>query len=149
LPELAAQAALDLSSERLEVAAEFLNTGHILLVSIAVADLIVNGDKEIVGNFLKPYLYRDNETVRNGVMAFFVFRYEHQELKDLLDQYVRQPIYYFDVVCCFDRVLYAPPRLRSFYRTSVERTLLGFFDGGSNSSTDSESTAEHLLLDLQ
>lgn len=125
LQELAAQTALTISGNPLEVANEFLVTGDEILVSITIAELIAHGNKEIVSDFLRQYLYSDNEKIRTHVMAFFVFRYDKQELENLLAQYIGEAVYYYDVVCCFDIILYASPRLTSFYRKTIEDSFWG------------------------
>jgi hypothetical protein len=125
LQELAAKAALSLSGNHRDLAEELLATGDEVLISLTVTELIAHGDKEELGNFLRQYLYSGNEKVRTRVMVFFVFRYDKQELESLLAQYTSEIIYYYDVVCCFDRFLYAPPHLVTSYRKFVES---GFFD---------------------
>jgi class 3 adenylate cyclase/HEAT repeat protein len=125
LQELAAQTALSVSNYQHEVAGEFLATGNEILLSVTVAEMITHGDKETVGDFFREYLNNDNEKVRTRVMAFYVFRYDSQELEEILAQYINKANYYYDVVCCFDRILYAPPRLGLFYRRSIENSFFG------------------------
>jgi class 3 adenylate cyclase/HEAT repeat protein len=125
LQELAARTTLSVSSNQSGIAEELLATGDEVLVSITVAELIAHGDKEKISDFLSQHLYDDNEKVRTRVMAFFIFRYDNQELESLLAQYTSKAIYYYDVVCCFDRFLYAPPRLTSSYRKFVESSFFG------------------------
>jgi hypothetical protein len=96
-----------------------------VLVSVTLAELIASGEKETIGTFLRPYLNNDNEKIRTRVMAFYVYRYDEEELKELLGQYTSEQSYYYDVVCCFDRILYAPPRLASFYRESIKDSFFG------------------------
>jgi hypothetical protein len=128
LQELACQAALELSRDQREVATEFLATGDEILVSVTVAELIAHKEKEATGDLLTRYLYDEKDKVRTRVMAFFVFRYDDQELEDLLARYTSEAVYYYDVVCCFDRVLYAPPHIRSFYRETIEDSFYGLLD---------------------
>jgi HEAT repeat protein len=125
LQELSAEAALTLAGDRREVAARFFATGDEILVSVTVTDLIAHGNTPAVGEFLRPYLYNPDEKVRTRVMAFFISRYEKRELEDLLALYTGEEVYYYDVVCCFDRILYAPPRLRRSYHKTVENGFFG------------------------
>lgn len=125
LQELSAAAALALGSDQREVAAKFFAKGDEILVSVTVAELIAHGDKTAVGEFLVPYLYSDKDNIRTRVVAFFISSYDRQDLEDLLAQYTSKEVYYYDVVCCFDRILYAPPRLRRFYQKTVEDGFWG------------------------
>jgi len=124
--ELAAKAALALTADQHGVAGEFLRTENEILTSITVAELIARDDIEQVVEFLKPYLYSEKDKVRTRVMAYFIFRYDERQLADLLMWYTSADIYYFDVVCCLDRILFAPLYLKSSYRESVKGTLFGF-----------------------
>lgn len=135
LQELSARAAIVISGEQLEVATEFLATGDEVLVSITVVELIARGEKDAIGNFLLSYLSSDNEKIRTRVMAFYVFRYDEEQLKDLLAQYTSGVTYYYDVACCFDRMLYAPARLKSVYRELIESSFLGLVIPDSGSFT--------------
>lgn len=126
------------SSEQLEVATEFLATGDEVLVSITVVELIARGAKEAVGDFLRSYLSSDNEKIRTRVMAFYIFRYDEEQLKDLLAQYTSGATYCYDVACCFDRMLYAPARLKSVYRGLVESNFLGLVIPDRDRITGSE-----------
>ena len=139
LQELSARAALAVSGQQLEVATEFLVTGDEVLVSITVVELIARGEKEAVGNFLRSYLSSDNEKIRTRVMAFYVFRYDDEQLKDLLAQYTSGTTYYYDVACCFDRMLYSPARLKSVYRRLIESSFLGLVIPDSDSFTESQT----------
>jgi hypothetical protein len=136
LQELAANSALVVANDMREIADELLATGDEILVSSAVTELIARGDKKAIGDFLKEYLYNDNEKVRTRVMSFFVFRYDDKELESLLTQYTSEEVYYYDVVCCFDRVLYAPPRLASSYRKFVESIFFGLLVRDSGPTRD-------------
>jgi len=126
LQELAAQAALEISDKELKIVAEFLSTNNEVLISLTMADLISNGDKETVANFLMKYLKDSNDKIRIRAMAFFAFRYNSQELTDLLTEYTNGETYYYDVVCCFDTILYAPPRIGLSYRQSITDKFFGF-----------------------
>jgi hypothetical protein len=124
--ELAAKAVFVLTVDQKAVAGEFLKTENEILTSITIAELIARDDIEQVSDFLKPYLYTEQDKLRTRVMAYFIFRYDEQQLTDLLTWYTSADIYYFDVVCCFDRMLFAPLYLKSSYRESVKDTLFGF-----------------------
>jgi hypothetical protein len=93
------------------------------LVSIAVCELISSVDYEIGSNLLKPLLYSDNEKVRIRAMIFFAARCTREELELLLADCAERQGRYYDVVCFFDRLLYAPPTLRRNFFEVAKKEL--------------------------
>ena len=81
-----------------------------------------------LGEFLKPYLYNENSQVRARVMTFFAMRYESDQLEKLLIEYTREQIYYYDVVSCFDKILYSPSRLATAHLESLKDTFFGLLE---------------------
>ena len=129
LQELAAKAALNISNVDLRVAEEFFSTENDILVSIAVAELILQNEKKPISDFLKrkKYLYNNNAGVRMRVLAFYIFQNESENLYTLLNEYTSAETYYYDIVCCLDRILYAPVKLQIAYRKSLMDMFFDFF----------------------
>jgi hypothetical protein len=128
LQELAAKAALKLSGDLSQVAAEFLDTADEILVSITLAELIQNGEKSSCAELLKPYLNDPRDTLRTRAMTFFVVKFETQELESLLAEYLSRETYYYDVVGCFDKVLYSPVRFSDSFLTELKKNLFGYLE---------------------
>ena len=128
LQELAARGALNLSDEPLTVAGQFLVTGDEILISLTISELITLEDKESTAEFLTPYLYDLSDKIRTRVIAFFGLRFGKDELEPILIEYMSKEIYYYDVVCYFDRFLYAPPHLALAYLQALKESFYGFLD---------------------
>jgi len=128
LQELAAKAALKLSDDLTEVAAEFLETADEILVSITLAELIQNGEESSSAELLKPYLNDPRDALRTRAMTFFVVKLERQELESLLAEYLSRETYYYDVVGCFDKVLYSPVRFSDSFLSELKKNLFGFLE---------------------
>lgn len=128
LQELAAMGALRLAPDHLTVAAAFLQTANEILVSMTIAELIKHNNTEMNSEFLTPYLNDQRDAIRNRVMLFFTTVLEKEELQELLTRYTVGETYYYDVVCCFDRKLYAPPRLANSYIGRLRELFFGLLD---------------------
>lgn len=126
--ELAAQAALAISGNSLEVARELLKIGDEVVISITLSELILSSDKKVASDFLKKYLYSDDENIRTRAMTFFALKLDSKELTDLLNEYMSEAVYYYDVVCCFDRILYSPATIRSYYNQIIKSIFFGLLD---------------------
>jgi hypothetical protein len=128
LQELAAKGALKLASDPLTVAVGFLQTGDEILVSLSVAEIIKHDDIEASSEFLKPYLYDQRDAIRKRVMLFFTTVLGGDALQDLLTSYTQGETYYYDVVCCFDRHLYSPPRFATAYVNQLKELFFGLLE---------------------
>ena len=127
--ELAAETALTVTENRQEVTRQLLESRHEVIISIIISDLILrDGDRQKAGEFLKNYLYSDNENIRTRAMVYFALKYDAEKLTALLKEYTSETVYYYDVVCCFDRILYAPANLRSYYNKTFKSIFFGLLD---------------------
>lgn len=57
-----------------------------------------------------------DDSIRLAALAWVVERYNAARLETILTAYFERGFYYYNVVCWLDRVLYAPPPLRQFYK---------------------------------
>jgi hypothetical protein len=112
----------------LAVAKELLATGDEILISLTVAELIALENKDATAEFLTPYLYDESDKIRTRVIAFFGLRFGKEELEAILNEYISKEIYYYDVVCCFDRFLYSPPHLAAAYLSVLRENFFGFLE---------------------
>ena len=152
LQELAAQTALSITGSELTVAEELLSTENEILASIAIAKLISMSDKKTVNDFLKEkrYLYSPNAGIRMRILAFYIFENEHEKLPRLLNEYTSAETYYYDVVCCLDRVIYAPTKIQLAFRQSLKDKFFGFltFEDGFLKIVEEESNRKQIFDDL-
>jgi hypothetical protein len=70
---------------------------------------------------VEPLLNSKTDAIRTLAVAHLIERCSRAELKTLIDAYMNQGYYYYNVVCWLDRALYAPAPLRSVYLVRLER----------------------------
>jgi hypothetical protein len=85
--------------------------------------LISGVNYEAGSALLMPKLYSDNEKMRVRAMIFFAARCTREELEQILTACAKRQVRYYDVVCFFDRVLYAPPSLRKYFLGEAKQEL--------------------------
>jgi HEAT repeat protein len=123
LQESAARAALKLSPDVKETARSLLLTAKEDLARVVVGYLADQQDVAAMSEFLEPLLQDENDIVRRKVTAFFAKKFTEEELENLLGRYTSQPNYYYDVVCWFDKILYAPTQLKLLFTRKLEDEL--------------------------
>ena len=74
---------------------------------------------------LKQY---GDEKIRTRVIAYFIHNCSGEELAKVLTEYLSTGSYYYDVVCSFDRAIYAPEQIAAAYRALVDQRLFGLLD---------------------
>jgi class 3 adenylate cyclase len=127
--EYAANAALELADDKTVVANELINTRDELLISIAVVYLTRSQANAETVKFLLPFLRNPDEKIRTRVIAYFVHNSSSEELTKILTEYLSTTgTYYYDVVCAFDRAIYAPPQIAVAYRESLDERFFGLLD---------------------
>lgn len=124
--EYAANAALELADDKTVVANELINSRDELLISIAVVYLTRSQANAETVKFLLPFLRNAEEKIRTRVIAYFVHNCSSEELTKILTEYLSTTgTYYYDVVCAFDRSIYAPPQIAVAYRESLDEKFFG------------------------
>jgi HEAT repeat protein len=119
LQEFAARGAVHLSGFDPDVVRDLIETRDEVLVSVAVSELIGNDDRDAASALLEPYLKDESAGVRTKTLAFFISRFTHEELEHLLSRYISEGMYYYDVVCGLDGVLYAPASVAEYVRSEA------------------------------
>jgi len=72
---------------------------------------------------MERMLLENSDVVRRKSVGFFADSYEKDDLEKLLDRYITQPTYYYDVVCWLDRILYAPAQLKAMFIRQLAKEL--------------------------
>jgi class 3 adenylate cyclase len=127
--EYAANAALELADDKYVVADELITTRDELLISIVVVYLTRSRANAETLRFLLPFLRDVDEKIRARVIAYFVHSCSAEELTKILTEYLEVTgTYYYDVVCAFDRAIYAPPPIAIAYRESLDKRFFGLLD---------------------
>jgi Domain of unknown function (DUF4062) len=102
----------------------------------AAARLLRNGNSAVVvsalrhapeskSTWVKPLarklLLAESGDVRIAAVRFLIASSTRAELLELLDEYVSQRTYFYNVVCWLDRHLYSPQPLQSHYREALAK----------------------------
>lgn len=119
LPELAARGAVRVSGFNPDVIKNLLETRDEVLVSVVISELISYDDKDAAGALVESFLNDESASVRNKIVAFFISRFTHEQLEQLLTRYISAGMYYYDVVCRLDGVLYAPSVIAEHIRNEA------------------------------
>ncbi|HEX8211386.1 MAG TPA: HEAT repeat domain-containing protein [Longimicrobium sp.] len=96
------------------VAPELLRSNTPEFVRAGIAAL-TKRNFEQVSELVFPLLFHPDSAIRRPAIGYFVFVYPESELAEILNRYLTHETYYYNVVCWFDRALYAPPELREGY----------------------------------
>jgi hypothetical protein len=123
LQESAARAALKLSPDVKETARALLLVAKEDLAGVIAGYLVNKQDVAGVSEFAEPLLREESDIVRRKVMALLAKKLTTEELEGMLGQYTSQ-LYYYDVVCWLDKILYAPEPLKEAFVRQLEEELL-------------------------
>jgi hypothetical protein len=86
---------------------------------LLAADL---SDEELLP-FLEKQLSDAAEEIRVAAVAHLQRRFSQKAMEQILDRYLAQETYYYNVATWLDRVIYAPPALLSRFREELEAGL--------------------------
>lgn len=117
----AADAALSLSPSVEGAAGVFLQNKDHDLVQRALKALWTE-EVGVVLPHVEPLL-RENSWTRHAALFYVARKCTSEQLEQLLVRY-REDRYFYDVVCCIDQVLYAPPPLAQFYLRNIKQSVL-------------------------
>lgn len=99
-----------------------------------IQQFISSGDKDIVKACLyyslsvkessmlenaKDLLMHKTEDIRIYALSYLANKLSDEKLSELLNNYLAGTIYYYNVVCWLDRILFAPSIIRRFYRKNL------------------------------
>jgi Domain of unknown function (DUF4062) len=120
LKKEAAKAALKLAPGISGVATTFLNSSDVSLVVMAIDSLKKSmepgGDKA-----LQSLLNHKVDSVRINTLTYFIDTLSQEQLITLLNAYLEQPTYFYNVVCWIDRILYAPSPIKEIYQRRLHQ----------------------------
>lgn len=114
-----ANAALSLSPGVEGAAKYFLNTYDEILIKLALKSIA--GEDKTSGDAVEPLLKNENENIRAMVLYYLANRSQKEYLEDLLSRYIGQPIYYYNVVCWLDRILYAKQPIKDVFINKLKQ----------------------------
>ncbi len=122
LKSASAAAALRLTKDVFDTSRHLLESDDSRLVGLAVEALWEKSPERVV-ELLYPYLHSEKEASRTRVVAYFAHRHSGKELQDLLQRYLNEETYYYNVVCWFDRALHAPRPLKDAFLKQLRDSL--------------------------
>lgn len=103
----AAAVALTIQPKFGSVATTLMDSGQIGLIRVTLRSLLDDRSEE-VRNAANDLLRSDNSDVREAALTYFAINSSMEQLHELLDEYVSNGYYYYNVVTWLDRLLYAP-----------------------------------------
>ena len=116
-------AALEISPGLQGVVGTLLTEKDSKVVALAIRHL---WDKESgqVADTLEPLLLSDNEDIRTMALSYLAKQRSRAQLRRLIQKYLKNETYYYNVVTWLDRVLYAPQLLRTMFLDKLESRLV-------------------------
>ncbi len=120
--DLAFEVALLLSENSVELIKENLLSKDSVAIK-ASFDAVMNQENIQIEDTLKSLLYDDNNSARLIAVYYFVNKLSRKDLEVLLQNYFREGMYYYDVICWLDRIIYAPKELAQNYIRKLRNQL--------------------------
>ena len=108
IAERAAQTALALSADRWKRAMQYLEREATPFLRVGIDALGTHNEFPSRWPELVPYLFVDNSKVRLATAKLLCRRLEDVDLIKLLNQCLKEKIYYYDVITALDRSIYGP-----------------------------------------
>lgn len=121
---LALATAIRLAANSNQLALEMANTGTEPKQKAALAWLIEQNSPEIREHF-RALLNSDNSEYRTRALCYLAGELNPSELDELLESYLQQGQYYYDVATWLDRILYAPQTLKPMYLDHLQQLTPG------------------------
>jgi len=115
-------AALDLSSDNVELVKKLITNDKLPIAKIAMQH-IINYEPDVKINLAKDSLYSDRDQLRLIGVAVLINVLNEASLKELLNEYLKSPKYYYNVVSWFDKYLYAPDRYKTYFKEQISNNL--------------------------
>jgi hypothetical protein len=106
----AAEGIIRLSHKSVAALDSFLTSGDAALIKLALTK-IEPQDREVLKTKVRSLLNDAGAAARELGAEFLVSHFRKEEVVDILDDYVAQPRYYYNVVVAIDRALYSVPRV--------------------------------------
>lgn len=116
------QVALSISQEKFELSAQFAASGQPLLVKQSVKSMLSNRD-DIDFSQIKNFLFHQSDLTREAAIYVASEILTQDELGELLDEYIDNRQYFYNVVTWFDRFLYSPDYLSTYYMLKLKNEL--------------------------
>lgn len=119
----AAATALKLTPGVNGVATDFLKTEDPVLVALTLTSIGLLPEEEALKT-VEFLLSSEKAETRLKAVAYCAGSCSPALLKQFLEKYLQRDSYYYNVVCWFDRILYAPlPKLKQFYMSRLAEKL--------------------------
>lgn len=118
----ALETAMKLSPGRDGAVRELLAAEDPDFIRIALQNLDEGASVEIQSEIYQ-LLFHKNDEIRELALAKLTLRSGDRENENLLEQYLGSGVYYYNVVCWLDRIIYAPESLKQFFQSQMEEKL--------------------------
>lgn len=118
----AAEVALKLSPTPMEVARELVNAASPVAITTGFRWLL-DQPIEQTKQFFVDLLGEPKDANRVRALFCLSSKLSHDELEQVLEEYVARETYFYNVVCWLDRILYASTPLRELFLRELEQVL--------------------------
>ncbi len=118
----ALETAFNLSEDKDSLLEQLVHSDNIAIANLAI-HILSGYDSPKKLELAKSLLNSKAESQRLGGLAILLSQSDIETLENILDNYLKQETYYYNVVTWFDRCLYAIGRYQEFYRKKLAHML--------------------------
>lgn len=111
----ATKQALIYSNFNKEIIQQFISSGDKDIVKACLSYGLAIKENSVLEN-AKDLLMHKTEDIRIYALSYLANKLSKEKLPELLNNYLAGTTYYYNVVCWLDRILFAPSKIRSFYK---------------------------------
>ena len=114
----AVKQALKHSKFNKEVIQQFISSGEKEIIKTCLSHDL-DSESCVLIEYAKSLLMHKTDDIRVYALSYLGNVLTKKELYALLNSYFAGTTYYYDVVCWLDRILFAPSKIRSFYKENL------------------------------
>jgi len=111
----ATKQALIYSNFNKEIIQQFISSGDKDIVKTCLSYGLAVKENSMLEN-AKDLLMHKTEDIRIYALSYLANKLSKKKLSELLNNYLAGTTYYYNIVCWLDRILFAPSKIRSFYK---------------------------------
>ena len=118
----AVKQSLKLSDFDMSLIRQYVESGKEDIIKTSFTCLLSANDDKMIG-IAKELLMHKSDDIRIYAISYLAHLLTNKNLSGLLSSYVSGTTYYYNVVCWLDRIIFAPPKIRSFYKKELLNKL--------------------------
>ncbi len=110
------------TKDKYKILEQLLKSDNPSFIKIAIAFAQKN-DKQLDEKKLFSFLDFKDEQTRVLIVAYIDAHTNKQEKEEIIKKMYTQSHYYYNTICWFDRLVYAPSKIQEFYKNELKKTL--------------------------